>query len=202
MNEKELRALIKRIALFLGMDWRTLWIWLFPGGIIAIPGITPPGPEPYPGRSLAAWREHVELVESTKGTPLETTSTTPGYHPEYQSAGIEYAEKSGKMKKPPQIAPKATPTPMPEGPQKEAVKDAYKEYAESRREPIGRQAEISSSPKTTPPPTPIIATTPPNTVSAKDAYREYHDSRLVSSSPTVIQPTPVIQGAYQSQRQE
>jgi hypothetical protein len=82
--------------------------------------IIPPKPSA-PTKSQLAFAEHV-----ASGIP----STTPGYHPEYQSLAYEEAYASGKMISPPSpFIP--TPSKPLEGELKEAIVSAYTEYAES-----------------------------------------------------------------------
>ena len=87
-------------------------------------------------RYIASWKAHV-----TRDPFIP--STTPGYHPEFQSIAIEHAHKTMPMtlRKSPGITDYVTrsisghtvETMNPEAPETQAMVEAYKEYAKSRK---------------------------------------------------------------------
>jgi len=83
---------------------------------------------PYPGAVALPVKE----IERVGG------STTPGYHPEYQSAGYEYAHESGKLKSP---GGSAITNPVTVTPYEEVPKERIEMYTDPRRASTYKETE-------------------------------------------------------------
>jgi hypothetical protein len=132
--------------------------------------------------------------------PPEIPSTTPGYHPEEQSKAYEemHAEvASGERhyETLPVGGPPVHVEPMEEGPEKEAVKSAYEQYAESRKEDnlkldtaAQEQANITHVDEEKS----LLVTDEEKRASILAAYNDRNQATQTSSVPQTAYVSPVV----------